>query len=120
MTSALNSLGPIGFHHQNSTPYHPQVNGQVEAINKVLKTMLHRMLGEHKSNWHPTLFSALWAYKTFVKTTIEFTSSQLVYGLEAISPIECEIPSLKLAVEMFPNTLVKEEPSIYLTNLDEM
>ena len=30
----------LGFHHENSTPYYPQDNGQVEAINKVLKTML--------------------------------------------------------------------------------
>ena len=30
----------IGFRHENSMPYYPQANGQVEAINKVLKTML--------------------------------------------------------------------------------
>ena len=40
----------LGFHHENSTPYYPQDNGQVEAINKVLKTMLRRMVGDHKSN----------------------------------------------------------------------
>ena len=50
----------LGFHHEKSTPYYPQANGQVEAINKVLKTMLRRMVGDHKSNWHLILFSALW------------------------------------------------------------
>ena len=30
----------LGFLHDNSTPYYPQANGQVETINKVLKTML--------------------------------------------------------------------------------
>ena len=35
----------LGFLHENSTPYYPQANGQVEAINKVLKTMLRRMVG---------------------------------------------------------------------------
>ena len=30
----------LGFRHENSTPYYPQDNGQVEAINKILKTML--------------------------------------------------------------------------------
>jgi uncharacterized membrane protein len=30
----------LGFHHENSSPYYPQENGQVEAINKVLKTMI--------------------------------------------------------------------------------
>ena len=40
----------LGFLHENSTPYYPQANGQVEAIKKYLKTMLCRMVGEHKSN----------------------------------------------------------------------
>ena len=30
----------LGFHHNKSTPYYPRANGQIEAINKVLKTML--------------------------------------------------------------------------------
>jgi hypothetical protein len=30
----------LGLRHDNSTPYYPQANGQVEAINKVLITML--------------------------------------------------------------------------------
>ena len=29
----------LGLHHDNSTPYYPQANVQVEAINKVLITM---------------------------------------------------------------------------------
>ena len=40
----------LGFHHENSTPYYPQANGQVEAINNFLKTMLRWMVGDHKSN----------------------------------------------------------------------
>jgi transposase InsO family protein len=47
----------LGLRHENSTPYYPQANGQVEAINKVLTTMLRRMVGIHKSSWHTMLFS---------------------------------------------------------------
>jgi transposase InsO family protein len=36
----------LGFRHENSSPYYPQANGQVEAINKVLKTMIQRMVGK--------------------------------------------------------------------------
>ena len=81
--------------------------------------MLHRMVGDHKSNWHLNLFSALWAYRTSVKTTTGFTLFQLVYGPEVVLPIECQIPSLKLAVELLPNTFAEEERFLYLTNLDE-
>ena len=31
----------LGLRHDSSTPYYPQVNGQVEVVNKVLVTMLH-------------------------------------------------------------------------------
>ena len=40
----------LRFCHDNSTPYYPQANGQVEAINKVFKTMLQRMVGQTNSN----------------------------------------------------------------------
>jgi hypothetical protein len=87
----------LGLRHDSSTPYYPQANGQVEAINKVLITMIRRMIGIHKTSWHTMLFSALWAYRTSVKSATGFTPFRLVYGMEAILPIECEIPSLKLA-----------------------
>jgi len=65
------------------------------------------------------LFSTFWSYRTSVKTSIGFTPFQMVYGLEVVLPIECEIPSLKLIVEFLPNTYPKEECLIYLTHLDE-
>jgi transposase InsO family protein len=109
----------LGLHHDNSTPYYPQANGQVEAINKVLITMLRRMIGIHKTSWHTMLFLALWAYRTSVKSAMGFTPFRLVYGVEAILPIEFEIPSLKLVVELLPNTSAEEERLLYLMRLDE-
>eukprot|EP00253_Pinus_taeda_P006373 PITA_06373 len=44
---------------------------------------------------------------------------QLVYGLKATLPIECDIPSLKLAIELLPNTTLVEERLLYLEWLDE-
>ena len=65
------------------------------------------------------LFSALWAYRTFVKHATGFTPFQLVYRLEATLPIECDIPSLKLAIKLLPNTTPVEEHLLYLERLDE-
>ena len=100
-------------------PYYPQANGQVEAINKILKAMLHRMVGDHKSNWDHVLFSTLWVYRTSMKIATGFTPFHLFYGLEAVVPIQCHIPSLQLAVELLPDTFVEEEIFLYLNNLDE-
>ena len=81
--------------------------------------MLCRMVGDHKSNWHLVLFSALWAYRTSVKIATGFTPFQLVYGLEVVLPIQCQIPSLQLSVELLPDTSAEEVRFLYLNNLDE-
>lgn len=42
-----------------------------------------------------------------------------MYGLEETLQIECEIPSLKLFVELLPHTLPKEEHLLYHKRLYE-
>ena len=54
-----------------------------------------------------------------MKDATSFTPFQLVYGLESTLPIECEIPSLKIAVELLPNTTPVEERLLYLEQLDK-
>ena len=70
--------------------------------------MLRWMVGQAKSNWHLHLSSTLWSYRTTIKNSTSFTPFQLVYGLEATLSIECEIPSLKIVVELLPNTTIDE------------
>jgi hypothetical protein len=79
----------LGLRQEHSSPYYPQANGQVEAVNKSLKTILQRMINSAKSNWHLMLYSVLWAYQMSVKTSTGFSPFQLIYGLEAVFPIEC-------------------------------
>jgi len=81
--------------------------------------MINRMVGIHKTSWHLKILSALWAYRTSVKNATDFMPFQLVYGLEVVLPIECEISSLKLAIELLPNTNGEEERFLYLNQLDE-
>ena len=66
------------------------------------------------------LFSTLWAYHTSAKTVIGFTPFHLVYGDEVMLPIECEVPSLKLSIELLPNTSAEEERLLHLHSLDEI
>eukprot|EP00253_Pinus_taeda_P032509 PITA_32509 len=46
-------------------------------------------------------------------------NGQLVYGLEAILPIQCKISSLKLAVDLLPGTSKEEARFLELIQLDE-
>ena len=54
-----------------------------------------------------------------MKTTTSFTPFQVVYGLEAIFSIQCQIPSLPLDVALLPDTSTEEQRFLYLSNLDE-
>jgi hypothetical protein len=46
----------LGLRKEHSSPLYPQANGQVEAVNKSLKTILQRMINSAKSNWHLMLY----------------------------------------------------------------
>ena len=94
----------LGFRQEHSSSFYPQENGQVEAVNKTLKTILKRTINESHSNWHIMLYPALWAYRTNVKTATRFSPFQLVHGVEAVTPIECEIMSLRIAIHVLPDT----------------
>ena len=65
------------------------------------------------------LYPSLWAYRTTVKTIISFSPYQLVHGVESVLPVECKIPSLKLAVEILLDTSALEEHLVHIEQLDE-
>ncbi|EOX94716.1 RNA-directed DNA polymerase (Reverse transcriptase), Ribonuclease H [Theobroma cacao] len=85
--------------HHNSTPYRPKMNGAVEAANKNIKRIIEKMTDIYK-DWHEKLPFALHAYRTTVRTSTGATPFSLVYGMEAVLPIEVEIPSLRVLKEV--------------------
>ena len=85
--------------HHNSVPYRPKMNGAIEAANKNVKKIITKAIETHK-DWHEKLHFALHAYRTGVRTSTRVTPYSLVYGMEAILPIEVEIPSLRVLREV--------------------
>ena len=79
----------LGYKQEHSSSYYPQANGQVEAVNKSLKSILQRTIAQSKMNWHIMLYPDLWAYRTTVKIAIGFSPYQLVHGMESILSVEC-------------------------------
>ena len=71
------------------------MNGAVEAANKNIKKILVKMIDTYK-DWHEYLPFTLCPYRTSVRTSMGATSYSLVYGMEAILPVEVEIPSLRI------------------------
>ena len=54
---------------------------------------------ETSRDWSEKLPFALWAYRTFFRTSTGATLSSLVYGMEAVLPVEIETGSLTVALE---------------------
>ena len=109
----------LGYKQEHSSSYYPQANGQVEAVNKSLKSILQQTITQSKMNWHIMLYPYLWAYRSMVKTTTSFSPYHLVHGVESIWPVECKIPSLKLAIEILLDTSTLEEHLVHVDQLDE-
>ncbi|KAL0346470.1 UNVERIFIED_CONTAM: hypothetical protein Scaly_1663000, partial [Sesamum calycinum] len=53
-----------------------------------------------KSNrdWHEKIGEVLLAYRKTHRTTTQATSYFLIYGVEAVLPLESQIPSLRITV----------------------
>ena len=79
--------------HLKSSPYYPQGNGQAKATNRMLLRILSKMVFDYGKNLGFHLLDVLWAYRSSLKTSIGFFPFLLVYGTEAIAPIEIVIPT---------------------------
>ncbi len=106
--------------HKKSIVYYPQANGQAESTNKTLVRILRRMVQDNKKEWDTKLDSALWAFRTAYKVSTGMTPFRMVYGLEAIVPMEFVVPSLRIAIQ---HKLSDEDSSVFrqeqLLQLDE-
>lgn len=70
------------------------MNEVVKAANKNVK-ILAKMTSTYK-DWHDSLPFAPYDYHTLIRTSIGATPYSLVYGMEAVLPIEFEVPSLRI------------------------
>ncbi|MCO5614044.1 hypothetical protein L7F22_068324 [Adiantum nelumboides] len=82
--------------HRHSTTYYPQSNGLVEKANGIIAGIIRKMVESKPKRWDNFLDGAIWAYKTTYRDATQFTPFHLVYGQEALQPIELNIPTIKL------------------------
>ncbi|CAL9011881.1 unnamed protein product [Prunus brigantina] len=88
----------LNIKHFFASPAHPQANGQVEAINKLIKKNLKTRLDKAKGAWAELLPQVLWAYKTSHRTSTGDTSYALAFGAEAVVPIEIGMATHRVEV----------------------
>ncbi|MCO5587179.1 hypothetical protein L7F22_041126 [Adiantum nelumboides] len=86
----------LGISRRHSSPYYPQCNGLVEKVNGMICRITTKQANNRPKDWDRHLNVALWAYRTSFKTTLGYTPYQLVFGKEAILPIEVQLVSLQV------------------------
>ena len=85
----------MGITNRYSTPAYPQGNRQAEAVNKVIVSGLKKSLDDAKGKWVEELPHVLWMYRTTPHRSIGETPFSMIYGAEAIIPLETGFPTLR-------------------------
>ncbi|XP_075489614.1 uncharacterized protein LOC142528447 [Primulina tabacum] len=84
-----------------SSVAYPQANGQTEVVNRIIVQSLKTRLQGKGKDWVKELPSVLWAYRTTPRAPTQETPFNLVYGSEAVLPIE--IGQTSSRVESYPD-----------------
>ena len=79
--------------------YNAPANSLTKAFNKTLCNLFKKVVGKSKRHWHERVEEALWTYHTTYQTPTQATPYSLVYGVEVVLPLECQIPSLGISIQ---------------------
>lgn len=79
-----------------STPYYAQENGQVEASNKVIISLIRKHIAKKPKNWHKTLDQILWTCRTSLTKEMNLTPFRLTFGHDAVLPAEICLQSVRV------------------------
>jgi hypothetical protein len=101
----------------NSSPYYAQANGQAESSNKTLIKLIKKKIEENPRRWHEVLSEALWAHHISKHSATKVTPFELVYGQEAILPVEVNLNALRIAEQNGLSTV--DYYNLMLYRLDE-
>jgi ribonuclease HI len=101
-----------------SSIYNPRPNGLAEAFNKTLINIMKKTVDGNQRDWDNRLQEALWAYRTTYRTPTQATPYSLAFGVEAVLPLEVELPSLRVAMQS--DMTMDECQQLRLDELDAM
>jgi hypothetical protein len=80
----------LGIKQHLSTAYHPKSQGQVERTHAVINDCISMFVKNNQSDWCEKLHLIIFAINTSVSETTGYSAFFLIYGREAVLPIEAQ------------------------------
>jgi hypothetical protein len=77
----------LGTHLIRSSAYHPQIDGQTERVNQILKDMLRACVMEYPGSWDKNLPLAEFSYKNSYQESLKMTPFEALYGWQCCIPL---------------------------------
>jgi hypothetical protein len=111
-------VNSYGIKFLNSSPYFAQANGQAESSNKTLVKLIKKKIEDNPNIWYEVLSKALWAHRISRHWATKVTPFEIVYGQEAILPIEVNLGAYRLAKQNDLN--VDTYHALMMNNIDEV
>jgi transposase InsO family protein len=102
----------------NSSPYYGQANGQAESSNKTLIKLIKKKIKKNPRRWHEVLSEALWAHHISKHGATKVTPFELVYGQDAVLPVEVNLDEYRLAKQKDLSAILYYDLMMY--NIDEV
>jgi transposase InsO family protein len=70
----------LGTHLIHSLAYHPQMDGQIERVNQILKDMLRAYVLEHQGSWDQNLPQAKISFNNIYQESLKMAPFEVLYG----------------------------------------
>ena len=80
-----------GIEHRVSSAYHPQTNGPDERMNQTVTKAIVKYLNPEQDDWDEHIDAILFSYRTSIHASTKFTPFYLIYGREAVLPVELQM-----------------------------
>ncbi|OMJ12683.1 Retrovirus-related Pol polyprotein from transposon [Smittium culicis] len=102
--------------HTPTTTYRPQSNGQVERLNRTLKSTLSKICIDNEEDWDTYLWKVLLSIRSMKNQSTGFTPATLLYGQNITLPSAWITPEADINIE----EAVSERISYLNTGLVEL